>query len=105
MRVTKITLPIFLSAFFAIGTVQADTTLAFTWSNDHGYWFACGPVQCIQVGEKTESAALDYVLSKTRHSASRDYHYTGKCHKYIVSGKIDSSDYSASKVQALSHCS
>ena len=34
---------------------------AITWQNDAGYWFAVGPVQALQSGEKTEEKAIDMV--------------------------------------------
>lgn len=67
-----------LVAFLPIATVEADQGLALAWKSGSGYWFACGPVRCIQAGVRTEKEELDYVLSEGRHSASYFDNY-GRC--------------------------
>ena len=91
-------------AFVSLAEVRADQEargLVLTWQNKHGFWFACGPVQCIQAGEKTEEKAMDYVL-QDHHSITYDYKF-GRCKQYIVDG-MKPWDASAEKVKRRAHC-
>ncbi len=92
----------YLVVFFPIQTAQADQGVALTWQNKAGYWFACGPIQCIYAGEKSEEKALNYVLSDYSHSSAYKNKY-GRCNQYIVSG-VKSYEYSVSKVERLAKC-
>ena len=60
--------------------------VVLTWHNKAGKWFACGPVQCIQVAEDTEQQALNYVIGKRRHSIVGSSRYYG-CRQYRVAAK------------------
>jgi len=51
---------------YVICNVPSDEALAFTWQNSNGWWFACGPIQCIQSGDRNELKALDYVFNEGR---------------------------------------
>lgn len=89
-------------ACMSAAPAMAERGLVLTWQNSAGYWFACGPVQCIQGGEKTEKEAMDLVLQK-HHSES--YHdQFGKCTRYIVTAGMQSWDNSAEKVERLAKC-
>ena len=73
-----------------------DRPLFFTYQNSKNYWFACGPIQCIQSGNRSEEAAADYVLNERHGSFNSatitDYNY-GRCRVYIGSGIIKSYDH------------
>ena len=46
--------------------VPPNENVVISWQNRRtGRWFCCGPVQCIQVGEKDEESAIDYCESET----------------------------------------
>ena len=77
--------------------------LVLTWKNKSGMWFACGPVQCIQVGEKTESKAMGYVYNERRHSIGRQ-RKEGRCNKYEVLEGQEKYDLSASRVLSRAKC-
>lgn len=80
---------------------MANRGVVLTWQNQAGYWFACGPVQCIQAGEKSEDVAIDRV-TQDHHDLS--YHDRfGRCNKYIVMS-LKSWDNSAEKVERLAKC-
>jgi hypothetical protein len=100
MRLSSFLVPIF--SFFVTDLVRADVGLVLTWQNKAGYWFACGPVQCLQMGEASEEKALDYVLVEGRHSYTYQDKY-GRCNRYSVSG-VNATDFSWAKVERLAKC-
>ncbi len=56
---------------------------AITWQNDAGYWFAVGPVQALQSGEKTEEKAIDMVRG---YQSKKKGHiqYKDQCGKFRI---------------------
>jgi len=59
---------------------DSKTALVVSYQNDAGYWFAGGPTQWIQAGEKTEEEALDYVYNDKKDSLR----YLGRHGKFRV---------------------
>ena len=95
-----------LAVPFVSGPAQAfqyDTKnqLAFTWKNKHGWWFACGPVQCIDSGEKTEEEALGYVIKNADFIG-----HSGRCLIYQNDREVSGGDYSTDWVmkKARKYC-
>ncbi|APD06040.1 hypothetical protein UJ101_00493 [Flavobacteriaceae bacterium UJ101] len=41
--------------------------LVISWQKNN-IWYACGPIQCIKTGEKTEKKALNYVYNEKKDS-------------------------------------
>ena len=56
-----------------------------------GGWSACGPVQCLWAGEKSESAAIDYV-THTSHGYLEKIGTYGRCIVYQGDGKLETYD-------------
>ena len=56
---------------YEICGVPPTEQVLFTWRNQRGYWLACGPVQCIQVGNRTEEKAMDYVWNEVTGADGR----------------------------------
>lgn len=77
--------------------------LALTWQNEHGKWFACGPVQCTAASNNSESAALDYVTNDDSHSLYDTGQKLGRCKIYKVSN-IEVYDSPADEVKSKSKC-
>lgn len=88
-------------ACMSAAPAMANRGLVLTWQNQAGYWFACGPVQCIQGGEETEGEAMDLVLQK--HHTESYHDRFGKCNRYLVDG-MKSWDNTAEKVERLAKC-
>lgn len=92
----------FLVILLPIASVYAEDGIALTWQNKAGYWFGCGPIQCTQVGYKTEKEILDLVVSDNAKSYSYKGRY-GRCNKYTAYD-IPSWARSAEKVKRLAKC-
>jgi len=102
MRAIFLTITMFVASLTMSTNVLAGEGTVLTWQNSAGFWFACGPVQCIQAGEKTEQKAMSYVLNENYHYASFVGGYY-RCNRYSVSG-LKSYDNSSEKVQRLAKC-
>lgn len=78
-------------------------TIALTWHNKAGKWFACGPLQCIQAPEDTEKAALDFVVGN-KHVVGSNYYY--RCNQYTLSSRVidTAGDLSEAAIKRNSVC-
>lgn len=78
-------------------------TVALTWQNKAGKWFACGPVQCIQAGEETEQQALDFVVGK-KSIVGRNRVY--RCNQYALTSmaKDTAGDQSEAAIRRRAKC-
>ena len=78
-------------------------TVALTWQNKVGIWFACGPVQCTQAGDDTEKAALNFVVGNKSIIGKNKYH---RCNQYTLSSmaKDTAGDFSEKRIRRLSKC-
>lgn len=93
---------VLLPLFFAFN-VFAGESLALTWKNKYGKWFACGPVQCTGLAKDSESEALKYVYLDNKHDIYNTHQTYGRCKVYKVTN-VDSYESSAEVVQRLSSC-
>ena len=67
-----------------------DEPMMFTFHNSSGYWFGCGPVQCIYgAGDKIEEKTMDLMSHDSHGSWSRIGFY-GKCKVYSGNGDLES---------------
>ena len=74
-------------------TYDSSKVMAVTWSN-MGRWYACGPVQCTSVSERTEDDAFDLVDGYKKGP----WEYiggVGKCRVYQGSAAPSGGDYDA----------
>lgn len=76
-----------------------EKPLLFTYQNSSGYWFSCGPVQCISVGTKDQQEAIDLVTHNT-HGNLEVIGYFGKCTVYQGDGELPSYDNQTSRIVA-----
>lgn len=75
-------------------TYNTSKVMAIAWQSKHGGWFACGPVQCTMVSEKTEDDALDLVHGY-KHGPWNYIGSYGKCSVYQGSNEPNASDNDA----------
>ena len=90
----------FLIAFLFALTAQAGEGIALTWKTKNGGWRACGPVQCLQTGYKTENEALSKVVGYYSATYSTKY---GRCNMYKVTG-VKSYDVSDAIIKRNAQC-
>ncbi|WP_287605071.1 hypothetical protein [Thiothrix sp.] len=102
MNMKKTIAAISLLALLPLSVSYADSGLVLTWKNKAGYWFACGPVQCLATGYDSEREAINLVHNDRRHDL-RAIHDYRDCGRYVVS-EIESYDFSSEKVERLSKC-
>ncbi len=48
-------------------TENPPNALVFSWKQND-FWYACGPIQCIKTGEKTEEKALNFVYNNKKET-------------------------------------
>jgi len=87
------------SATFAFDYYD-DKPLLFTYQNNSGYWFACGPVQCLQAGEGSEELVIDRV-TQDWHGPTKWAGNYGKCSAYLGKGELKSWDKQPSRIISL----
>ena len=46
------------------GSIPPKEAIAFTFQERGRTWYACGPIQCILAGSRTEKEALEYVYNE-----------------------------------------
>ncbi|RKD90471.1 hypothetical protein [Mangrovibacterium diazotrophicum] len=78
-------------------TEEFGHAYAVTWQNSAGYWLAVGPVQSLQVGEETETAALGYVRGgdSENHGFLKLIQTCGKFRVYDLGVELNSWDTDA----------
>ena len=77
-----------------------DRPLMFTYQNKAGYWFGCGPTQCLQTGYRSEESAISKIdgYKKGEYSYLGSY---GRCDVYqALDGKMSAGDISPARVVA-----
>jgi hypothetical protein len=78
-----------------------DEPMIFTYQNKAGYWFGCGPVQCINgYGDKIEEETMDLMAHDDHGSWSR-IGFNGRCKVYSGSGDLNSYDNQPKKLIRL----
>ncbi len=70
---------------------QINSPLLFTYQNDAGWWFGCGPTQCTYSGDRTEEKAKNY-LAQDWHGPFYFIGWYGRCKVYSGQGSLRASD-------------
>ena len=97
MRLAVVILFAFLASGASAFEYYSHLPLAFTWQNKHGYWFACGPVQCLLTGYGSEEEAFGLV-QHDRHGPFNHIGTFGRCFVYQGEGTLESWDNSTEKL-------
>lgn len=79
---------------------QTNSPLMFTYQNDAGYWFGCGPVQCINSGDGTEAKAKTY-LAQSWHGSFHFIGSYGRCKVYSGNGSLTAGDNSPNRLMSI----
>lgn len=73
------------------------------WENSSGFWFACGPVQCLAFGQKDPDDAFDLVTGDRDGSYSHIGDY-GRCRVFQAQRETESYENSARRAIDRAKC-
>lgn len=66
--------------------------LMFMFQNSKGYWFGCGPVQCVWSGDKDANKTFGY-LTQDWHGHFQQIATYGRCTVYQSNGELRGGDH------------